>query len=432
MRQAAELGLAVALLAVLVIGLPSVLFSPTLEVGGLTAADAEPAREIYSPVNADSGMWPYVSPTTEHRRHSAINVIVLGEPETVLPAMKRVTDREWQEVNQTRTDAEPGTYTLTPDDDDVATGFEWGEAVGSTRYAWIDPGPGEEPAWTTETAQLQAGDYYGHRVHIRMYAPQAEADWVAMQTHSEHFDWFTLKHRVDGVEAAQHRVEADLRSLPQVDAHHDLRRVWLANDGPSDANGWATVVELASLLGLPLVLGAGLRARVGSLGDWPRESWQRFRTTRLRIEDWLSPHNLRFGLTIFGLVLGVRLGGVALERYATVLSMHGIAAILYPFLALGLPLATVYFGRNGHSPATSAGVVAAAFAAAVWIDYRLVEVSAIPIDLVFQRMLLVGTLGLLAAGATRSAQRGTARDSLLVAGAGLWIAGLIATLVGLL
>ncbi|MFW6384368.1 MAG: hypothetical protein ACOCZC_03120 [Halodesulfurarchaeum sp.] len=151
------------------------------------------------------------------------------------------------------------------------TQIPWIRATGAVRFAYIDPGE-DEPYWTTETLQVEDGDYYGSRVHIRMYeAPNPDDEWLAMQAHTEHFDWFTLRHRVDGDRAAQARVETDLMSASQVDHQEDITRIYLANDGGTDFDGWVTIVDIGAGMVAPmlfmLAIGARTRRRVDEFLD---------------------------------------------------------------------------------------------------------------------------------------------------------------------
>ncbi len=212
---------------------------------------AEP--EIVSFEDSDSGFWPYLNSKEAHEKRSPLNVVVRGDTDRVVRLLARHGEGDWEEAEHDHFEAEelfePGGpengSAMDPDGDGEAnttvdevrpvspTDIPWSEADGTTRYAYVDPGPDEDTYWTTETTQLEDGEYYGYRYHIRLYeSPNPDDRWVVMQTHSEHFDWFTLRHRVDGVEDAQSRLEADLMAIPSVDIQEDVQRIYLDNAGP--------------------------------------------------------------------------------------------------------------------------------------------------------------------------------------------------------
>jgi hypothetical protein len=77
-------------------------------------------------------------------------------------------------------------------------------------------------------------------------------------------------------------------------------------------------------------------------------------------------------------------------------------------------------------------VAGGAFAAAIWLDYGWLHVETIPIDVVFQRMLLTVSLGLIAAGAARRAARDSRFNAMVLGGALLWLLVVVGTLFGYL
>ena len=85
------------------------------------------------------------------------------------------------------------------------------------------------------------------------------------------------------------------------------------------------------------------------------------------------------------------------------------------------------------------GVLAAGFdlspwllAVAIWLDYALLGVDVLPIDVVVQRMLVVVALGLIAGGATVRATRTGWRNDVLLVGVVTWVLVLAGTLFGYL
>jgi len=255
-----------------------------------------------------------------------------------------------------------------------------------------------------------------------------------MQTHSEHFDWLTLRHRVDGVEAAQLRVERDLMSIPGIDRREDVRRLNLENSGPSDADGWATKADLTAMAALFVVgLGArrqGIRERAEAEADDHLTDVDRARLAAAR--DRLEVGHLLLAGTALAVVLGVRVLGIALDRHADFLTVHAIAALLYPVIAVGLPAAAYLIARGLERRLDAAIAATTSFAVAIWIDYGFVGVDSLPIDVVLQRMLVVVALGLIAGGAAARARRQSWINDMLVAGVALWVLVLVGTLLGYL
>ncbi|WP_081985520.1 hypothetical protein, partial [Natrinema salifodinae] len=317
MRRSLVIATALFVLAIVFVAGPSLWLS--LSTSQIAADDSvqrqaqqgEQAPEVVTFEDSESGFWEYLSPTKGFQKRSPINVIVRGDVDDVERILTEAEEGEWSEINESEEEALPETYSLTggnesdnetdnetpPDGsafDESAAGepngtatnaanesadnesaanetedeerrgpvpdLNWGEADGGTRYAYIDPGPDERGYWTTETRQLEQGDYYGQRYHIRLYeSPNEDDQWVAMQTHTEHFDWFTLRHRVHGSQSAQTKVESDFMSHPRIDPQEDVQRMYLGNRNSSDADGWATLVDLTSAgaLLVPAMIGIG-------------------------------------------------------------------------------------------------------------------------------------------------------------------------------
>lgn len=434
MRRSIVIAVVLLALAFLFVGGPSLFTSPsTSDIAPEEEEESFP--DVVSFEDSDSGFWPYLNARETHEKRSPINVIVRGDTEEVVRVMTEETDGEWEEMDEDQEDADPETYAFLAEEQHHSTGVEWGEAAGTTRYAWIDPGGDEDPAWVTETLQLDDGDYYGHRYHIRLYeTPNSEDEWVAMQGHTEHFDWFTLRHRVDGVEGAQLRIESDFMSLPQVDNQSNVSRINLENSGPSDADGWATLVELTGLVVTPVVLGLAAGKQVSRRAS---ESVDDHLTDvdRARLQaayDRLEAGHLILAATILTLYLGVRLFGVALERNADFMTMHMIATVLYPVMALGIPIATYVIARGLERRMDAAVAASLSLAVAIWLDYGLMGVDSLPIDVVLQRVLVVVALGLIAGGAARRATRDSSLNDMVIAGAVMWVLVLGGTLFGYL
>ncbi|KDE59758.1 hypothetical protein EL22_17985 [Halostagnicola sp. A56] len=431
MRRSLVIGVVLLAFAFLFIGGPSLFLSPS--TGDVAPESAErPEPEVHSFEDVDSGIWPYLSPRKDHVKRSPVNVIVRGESDEIVRLLTHEADGDWEELDQNETAAGSDTYRLF-DDEQVATGTEWGEAAGATRYAWVDPGGDREPYWTTETLQVDDGKYYGERMHIRLYeSPDSGDDWVAMQTHTEHFDWFTLRHRVDGSERAQLKVESEFMELPGVDSQEDVRRINLENSGPSDADGWATVVDLLGMALAPVAISLASKNQVR---EWlPNTVDERLTAADRRrfaaAVDRITTRHVALALSILGLFLGVRFAGITLERHAGMLTMHMIAALLYPIISIGIPAVT-YLIAHGLTRRLDAAITASgSLILAIWIDYGVVNVNSLPVDVVAQRILVVVALGLIAGGAAKRATRESWLNDLLVVGVAMWVLLLAGTLFG--
>lgn len=454
MRRSLVVAAVLVILAFLFVGGPSLLFSPsTADIAPEEGDSSDP--EIVTPDGSESGFWPYLNARETHEKRSPLNVVVRSDTETVVQQLQEHGDEDWEETDHDHFDTEELVNSTTnesdADDDTVGgdlatedtdaelalspTEVPWSKADGATRLAYLDPGNGDDAYWTTETLQLEDGEYYGYRYHIRMYeSPNPDDQWVVMQTHSEHFDWFTLRHRVDGVEQAQYRLEKDLMSIPAVDEREDVTRINLGNSGPSDADGWATNVDLVSAA---LLFTLGLATRRDRVLE-PATSKLDERLTevdRTRIEaatDRIEAGHLVLIGTVITIILGVRVMGVALDRHVGFLSVHMIAALLYPFIALGLPVSTYLIARGLTSRLDAAVVASGSLAVAIWLDYGFVNLNSLPIDVVFQRILVVIALGLIAGGAAKRATRNSPINDLLLAGIALWVIVLTGTLFGYL
>jgi len=464
MRRQVAIGLVALAIAVATVSVLATLAAPIadpVEPDPMTQEDKD--RRI-SFDGYESGVWPYLSKEQSFRRTSPINVVVRGETDDVMRILRERGQGDWEELPPEEASAEPGEHTpggamTNASGDGVA--IDWETTDGATRYAYVDEGTDGE--WVDETAQLQDGDYYGHRYHIRLYAsPNDSEPWVAMQAHSEHFDWFTLRHAVHGTEASQDRVESAFVDAPPT---NDLWRGYVANDDSSDSDGWASMVELAMLASLLTTAGfsvGGLRrrwralrrgARSASAGRYRTENESPRRTPstprsgyldtliqrhltpvdrrRLRaIRDRLSLRKLVLATTIAGILLGVRVAGIVLERHAEFLTMHQIAGLLYPFIAVGIPVATYAIATGIERRMDAAMTASIGMAAGVLIDYAYVGLDVIPIVVLIQRVAVIVALGLIAGGAAKRAARETRLNGLVITGIVLWVVFLAATLLG--
>ncbi|MFA9503233.1 hypothetical protein ACERIM_10665 [Natrinema sp. H-ect1] len=500
MRRSIVIGAVLIVLAFVFVGGPSMLLSLSSDqtaAGGPTDGESKPTPELVTPEDSESSFWEYLSPRKGFQKRSPINVIVRGDTEDVERVLIESDGGDWSEVNESEEVALPDTYAITAGNESdnetdpiaesgandtagnvtandtenatandtenatandtendssgrsgVLPNLNWGQADGGTRYAYVDPGGNESGYWTTETRQLEDGTYYGQRYHIRLYeSPNEDDDWVIMQTHSEHFDWFTLRHRVHGSQDAQTKIEQEFMEHPAVDVQDDVRRIYLDNSNSSDADGWATLVELAGLIVVPTLVGVGTgRRRLEAGGSAEGSTEERVaRHTPHAIDDHLTDvdrqrlaaayDRLEAGhvllvLAILVLFLGVRMGGLVLERRAASLTPHQIAAILYPVIAIGIPTATYLIARGLTRRLDAAVIAAGSLAAAIWIDYGWLGITALPVDVVLQRMLVVVALGLIAGGAAKRAARSSKFNDMLLVGSAMWVLVLAGTLFG--
>lgn len=388
--------------------------SPTTQTAPEVETDD---RQLFSFDGYESGVWPYLSPAQSFRKRSPINVVVGGETDDVFRALRSSSEATWNVTEPDEGHVDPDD--VVPEDVNISgTAVQWSDTVGTARYAYVHDG--ERGEWISETGQLHNGDYYGYRTHIRMYeSPSPEEPWVAMQVHTEHFDWFTLRHAVDGVETGQGQVEAEFMVEPFVE------RVWrahLANDGPSDADGWATVVELTTALPA-LLFGLVSVRKFWRRGLTPLDR-ERLRTAWNRI----TLQHVLLAVSIFGIVLGVRAGGIILE-WTGWFTVHAIAALLYPFIAVGLPVVAYVFSHRLARRMDAAVTASGALGIAILWDYAYLGVDVLTVDVILQRTAVILALGLIAGGAAKRAARERRLNELLVTGIVLWVAILTATLL---
>jgi len=451
---------------------------------GATAERGQTPTNLVEPKPGENVFWPYTSRSrSASGRTLAINVVVYGDTATVRGYLTRGRDPAWNRTEADEQDIDPGQGPITEGNATNGTLVEWGAATGSTRYLYVHDrtltedragevtrrpyravsytGPlGREAAgaWIEETDQLHDGTYLGARHHIRLYESPYESDnWVAIQAHSEHWDWFRLRHTVHGTEAAQNRVESEFMGEPFTDG---VWRLYLDNAGGGGSDGWATIIDLVgerepsgsgpmALGAAGLALGTAVRrhrrrrhrqrdrrrtetAQPPPLSGTPLPRW-------LRSLDRLDPrlvgrlvrglsHLLLFAV-LLGLYLGVRFSGVALEQAFPAADPKLIAAFLYPVLAFGLPGAAYLAGRN-LNPVRCFAAAATGIGTAFVLDYQYVAVTALPMNVVLHRLGLAVALGAVAAGAvTRGASVKTV-NRVIGAGLVLWVYLLVAALVG--
>lgn len=413
MRRAFVVPAALLVLATLYLGIVSLTAPPTRQGIGVEEIE-QPTLAGFE--DAQSTFWPHVSLRPSFTERAPINVIVRGA--TVEELTSAMQERGWNETPVEATDTDPETYALgTPGS--TATQIGWADATGSHRYAYVHNGT--EGTWVRQRDQLHDGLYFGERFHLRLYESPIPGEWVLMQAHSEYYDWFALRHAVDGHAGAQLHVENDFFDAPFV---QEIWRKHLDNAGAADADGWATVIELAILFPAGLI-GAVRFDRF--LQDHLTPADRRRLVNLKERVTWM--HGLLFA-TILTLVLGVRLGGIALETSPLNLAPKQIALLLFPVVGLVLPLSS-YLIATRIERRMDAGVVAAsALAIAGLIDYAILGVDVLPITIVLHRFGLILALGLIASGAARRATRSSWFNGLGLSGLTLWVGLFAAPFLG--
>jgi hypothetical protein len=361
----------------------------TVGLYGVTAADgsdagtsnAVPAERLVAPDGADGYVWPYTSRSRSVAgRTLALNVVVYGDADRVYRALADRSDANWSATGAT----EP--VRVSP----------WRPAHGSVRYTYVAPARNGTGRWVAADYQLDVGAYFGRRTHVRAYAGPA-GNWTVLQAHTEYWDWFRLRHTVTGVDAGARFVEADLRGEPFV---AEITRAYHGHDGGGSDGRW-TVVTLASA---SLVAGvAGVAVPLLPRGP--------------------SRRDLALPAALVGLVLGVRVWGLAAEAISPGITPKLFVAAGYPVLAVG-PLALVAVLACGRPARLGALLAAAGLGCGVALDLALVGVRHVPPHLAFHRVALVAALGTVAFG--------TGRDDRRAVGAGVaaWTVALLAPLLG--
>lgn len=368
------------------------LFAFTLLVLALVAVSGEPSTGVIDQPEASphfievvdgTSLWPYTSHSTRFEaRTLAINLIVYGEPGALNQYLRERAFVDWNETDEATGDVHPvegqqnGSLTA------------WASASGGTRFTFVSHTGDRGGRWMTESYQLHRGDYFGSRHHIRAYeSPVSDEQWVALQAHHEHWDWFRLRHTVDGVRSSQRVVEQEFMDRWFV---ADLSREYVGSDEGPAGYGWVTVIEFegANVSIVALLVGIPMLRRV--TGDAAEPS------------DYVSPRTFRMALLVAalsGLYLAVRFGAIGFERVLPGRDVRVIAAVFYPVLVVGLPvIASLLARRLGTQEAFVAATVG--FITAVLVDYTYLQVTVLPLDTLVHRLTLAIAIGLIAAGSS--------------------------------
>lgn len=418
-----------------------VLAASYLVAGGFVDPTTDPAEpetlerdQLIQPADNGSYLWPYTSRDRSTEEQTlAINLLVHGSDERVQRLLVAQEDLEWEELDPDE-EGEPEVY------EDADDPIQWDDAHGSTRYTYVDTGEhGGESVWIEERYQLHTGTYLGSRYHIRAYTTEHD-DWTAIQVHQEYFDWFRLRHSVTDIQESQNTLEAEFLDEPYVD---EVRREYHGtHDGWND--GWLSVVELAVVA--PILTG-GVLGLLGLLGgDTARGI---VRGTRHLIH-WVYQNTRGFVLVgaLAGLVVGVRLGGLAVEAAVPWITPQAFVTVFYPILVVGLPVTAIVLTQPLErasrflrlqriaswlgaplAPQSAFAFSVVGLGTGFVLDLLVIEITTLPLELLLHRIGLLVALGLLAAGSARSDAEGA-----VIFGIGLlgWIVGLAMPLFGYL
>jgi len=381
------------------------------------APEPPPSDSLVQSPNADERLWPHTSKSRSAAgRTLAINVVVDGDPDRLRDLLLGREDRNWTSEKETR-DRGNGSVRLpggnvsieTNPDDNVTlnvtgTRVTWASAHGARRYTYVES-TDSGGQWLTEAYQVNAGEYLGTRRHVRVFTPPS-GEWAALQAHGEWWDWFRLRHTVTETSETRSVVESDLSSQPGV------VRIESSGGVAGQSDTGPALVTLATLV---LVVGGRRRATT---------AWRRLSATRRR--------ELRLAGVVAGVVLGVRGAGIGLEQVLPWLHPKIPAAVLYPVLAVGLPVA-VYRSARGVTPLRAFGATAVAAGVSLGLDFAVVGTGVPPPGTALHRIgmaLAVGTVAAAGAAGAGSADARVAR-ALGAVGVGCWVVGLGLALFGL-
>jgi len=375
-----------------------------LLVAGASAVATDTASEErvkFVDVSNETTMWPYTSKARSFEgRTLAINVVIRGDPAAVERHFRERARGNWTETDENESDVDLVERPLN------GTATAWAGAGGARRYVYMRTGDQLEGVWLTESYQLHDGDYLGTRNHIRAYESPADEDWVALQAHHEHWDWFRLRHTVDGVQSTQTAIEREFMDRPFVE---ELSRVFMGNDAGPDMEGWVTVIRfreaasasLAAILAVPVV--------------------RRMRRTAVKHVDVRTRRMIALSGGLAGLYLAVRFGAIGAERLLPSANPLALAGAFYPLLFLGLPT-WAFFAARPLDQQDAAVAATVGFTAGVLLDYTYLQIHVLPLDTIVHRLSLVAALGLVAVGGARVGQEEPVLGWQLRAGVLLWLA----------
>ena len=342
-------------------------------------------------------LWPFTSRSERFEgRTLVINAIIVEDPQTSRAILGENVEDGWDRTKPTRQPL--GAQIRLAESNSVSS---WKHAHGSVRYTYVET-KGSKGQWLEQRYQLHVGTYLGSRHHVRAFAPSEKSSWTALQAHSEYWDWFRLRHTVTDIKGTADMLETEFQDS-------DVETVERRYEQNARGLDRGIVVVVGTLL--PLLVG------ITSRNDWAS------------IDDALSqPETRDQALVVFGLAVGsplaVRAIGIGLEDVIPLVTPKLFVVMLYPILAIGLPVAVAWYAAD--LPNWLAGP-AAAIGLALGFILEFAMLGLVPPDTILQhRLLMTVALGALAAG-------GADRRSLFtLAGGAVWLWGLAAPLFGLL
>ncbi|WP_436345449.1 hypothetical protein [Natronorubrum sp. FCH18a] len=342
-------------------------------------------------------------------------MIISGDPAETRRHLEERSRGEWNETTPEQEDVNTD-----GNDDLVGTATAWGTADGSTRYTYVaTEDDSTSGLWLAESYQLHDGEYLGARHHIRAYeSPDDDDEWTAIQAHSEHWDWFRLSHTVDSVEDSQRYVEHEFMDRRYV---ADVRRVHLGNDHGSDANGWVTIVDLEDSPPVHL-------AFVGFLSGTMVASRLSSRTRLRKVVTSRVSRALLLAGSLIGLYLFIRFGALAAEMRLGNVDPRLIVGAFYPLLVVGLPICAYYFGRSLDRPAAFAAA-STGFAVAILLDYTVLGVTRLPVNVFVHRFSTAIALGFVAVGASHTVRADPRDHDFVRLGVLLWMVTMLVPLL---
>ncbi|WP_277540152.1 hypothetical protein [Haloarcula laminariae] len=387
-----------AVLAVLAIAVVLSLSVPVAGHAQDRAQQADGSQTIIEVDGSGDRLWPYTSRSERFEdRTLVINAIVTENPRTAREILGQNVEDGWDRTRPTRQPL--GAQINLAQTNSVSS---WRHAHGSVRYTYVETEAGEG-RWLEQRYQLHVGAYLGSRHHVRAFAPSADSSWTALQAHSEYWDWFRLRHTVTEIRGTADMLESEFENsdVEAVERRHEQNARGLDR-------GIVVVVVSALLPGL-----VGITARK----DWAV------------LDEALSqPATRDQALVVFGLAAGiplvVRALGIGLEDAIPLLTPKLFVVMLYPCLAIGLPVAVVWYAAD--LPGWLAAP-AAAIGLALGFTLEFAMLGFVPPDRILQhRLLMTAALGALAAGG------GNRRSAFTFVGAAVWLWGLLAPLFGFL
>lgn len=183
---------------------------------------------------------------------------------------------------------------------------DWRSAQGTDRYIYIEKN--EEGEWREEYAQLEKGNYYSIRNHLRLYDA---GNNTVIQGHREFWNWFTLSHEVVSNEKARSQAENDLAE------HGEVEEEYVGNEGFLDSDGYLSVISLAIIGIITKIKSKQFKKLFRSLKDYKKQ--------------------IKLSITILGTFLIIKTIPVILEPQTSI-NNHIITFVFYILFISSLPI----------------------------------------------------------------------------------------------